>query len=120
MLGQSEHVAFGLRHEIKPAFAGMNDNNDLALPAPVFDGAPCAFFAVDLSSVSFENCAAGHLVAKVFEIFPFYVSLLANPQSGVRIPDRVGFLLPAVPGIPLPRKRRPKGARARIGVRNLG
>ena len=55
MLGKAEHIALGIRHGIKPAFATMGDNDDLALPAPVFDGASAAFFAVDFPADRFRE-----------------------------------------------------------------
>jgi hypothetical protein len=50
----------------------MNDDNDFALSAPVFDRAPCAFFDINRPTIAFQNRNARHLSAQSLEISAFH------------------------------------------------
>lgn len=84
--GKSEDVALGIREWIEPAPAAMDDDDDLAFPAPVLHGARRALLEVHHPAFALEHGGAGHLVSQCLDFMPFHRSIPPAPRGGRSFP----------------------------------
>jgi hypothetical protein len=67
-LRQVENITFLVRERIEPTATLMNDNDDLALPAPIFDCLARALLSIQRPSVPFQKDAT---INSLFQLLDF-------------------------------------------------